>query len=393
MNTKREYILWLPSWYPNRFDLFTGDFIQRHAVATAFYCPVTVIHFAAPGECVSVPASTATVSESEHLKEIIVYNTFKPTGIKIVDKVVYNIRFYKSAQKFIKQYFAEHGLPKIVHVHVPVKAGNIARWIKKEYDIPYLVSEHASYYMQEAETNFYQRHALYKKQVAKVFQKAILVTNVSAAIGNVIKQLFRLKQVAVIHNTVDTAYFNYSDSKADVFTFIHVSTLTAQKNIMGILKSFVRLRETRKDWKLKIVGPASAAILNFMQQNKLETHIELTGEVPYKDVATHLKTAHAMVLFSRHENFPCVVIEALCCGVPVVSSDVAGICEAVNDANGILIPSGDENALRQALLDVMKSYGTYDHVAISKEAIERYSYQTIGRRIFNLYYPTADYGG
>jgi glycosyltransferase involved in cell wall biosynthesis len=45
------------------------------------------------------------------------------------------------------------------------------------------------------------------------------------------------------------------------------------------------------------------------------------------------KKADAFILFSRHENFPCVVIEALCCGLPVVASNVGGIAEAVDETN------------------------------------------------------------
>ena len=36
------YILWLPSWYPNKLDPFDGDFIQRHAVAVSAFVPVHV---------------------------------------------------------------------------------------------------------------------------------------------------------------------------------------------------------------------------------------------------------------------------------------------------------------------------------------------------------------
>ena len=43
------YILWLPSWYPNKLDPFDGDFIQRHAKAAALYNDILVI-YATPDE-------------------------------------------------------------------------------------------------------------------------------------------------------------------------------------------------------------------------------------------------------------------------------------------------------------------------------------------------------
>ena len=38
-----NYALWLVSWYPNRKDIFSGDFIERHAKATALFCKVIVL--------------------------------------------------------------------------------------------------------------------------------------------------------------------------------------------------------------------------------------------------------------------------------------------------------------------------------------------------------------
>jgi glycosyltransferase involved in cell wall biosynthesis len=393
VNDRGNYILWLPSWYPDRFHPFSGDFIQRHARAAALYEPISVIHFAAPGEDITIENSVVDVKESGNLKELIVYTKFQPTGIALVDKLRYNIFFYSNAKRFLIDYFEQHGFPKLVHVHIPVKAGNLARWIRKYYGISYVISEHGSYYMYEAEDSYFKRHLLYKTQVRKVFQNAIQVTNVSAAIGHILQRLFQLKNLVIIHNTVDTRFFNYNSTKHTVFTFIHVSTLTEQKNVIGILKTFEQLLSIRTDWKLLLVGPPNNAILEFVRQRKLQANIDIVGEVPYETVAHHVKKAHVLVMFSRHENFPCAIIEALCCGVPVVASNVAGIPEAVDSSNGLLVPSENESALLQALLQIRNNYETYDQMEISRKAISNYSYETIGRQIFNLYYAASHHAG
>ena len=38
------YVLWLPSWYPNKLSPFDGDFIQRHAKAAALYNDIAIIN-------------------------------------------------------------------------------------------------------------------------------------------------------------------------------------------------------------------------------------------------------------------------------------------------------------------------------------------------------------
>jgi hypothetical protein len=63
-------------------------------------------------------------------------------------------------------------------------------------------------------------------------REATIVTNVSVAVGNTIKELFNLRNVQTINNTVDTGLFNYEDSDNKTFRFIHVSTLTESQRML-----------------------------------------------------------------------------------------------------------------------------------------------------------------
>jgi glycosyltransferase involved in cell wall biosynthesis len=382
---KSNYILWLPSWYPNKFEPYLGDFIQRHAQATSLFGLITLIHFTQPGEDVNQRETHEIITTSNQLKEIVSYLEFKPSGIKVLDKIRYNIKFYSHAKKYLTAYFKEFGLPRLVHVHVPMKAGNLALWIKKKYGIDFIVSEHSSYYLKEAPDNYYNRHFLYRQQVRTIFKNAIKVTNVSKSIGIIIANLFQLKEVVTIHNVVNTDYFSFSESKNDLFTYVHVSTLSDQKNISGILRAFGKLNLIRQDWKLILVGPHSQNLIKQVSDLHIQDRVEFAGEVQYNKVADFLKKSHVKVLFSKHENFPCTIIEALCCGLPVVTTNIAGIKEAVDNSNGILIPPNDENILLSSLIAIRTNYLNYDFERISQSAIVKYSYSVIGKQIFNLY--------
>ena len=381
---QKPYILWLPSWYPNKSEPYSGDFIQRHAKAAALYDPVTVIFFTQFGEKVSQDYHIETTVNG-NLTEIIVYIPFVPLKIRFLDRVRYNFKYYSFAKNFLKNYLKKFGPPHIVHVHVPMKAGNLALWIKQKFKTPFIVSEQASTYLKEAPDNFFNRHWLYRLQVKKIFEAADYVTNVSAAVGEILKNLFNIKRFTVIHNTVDTTIFKYSPGKNNVFTYIHVSSLTDQKNIFGILHVFERLSKIRTDWKLIVVGPYTTEIKQFIERENLKGFIFLTGEVPYKEVAKYMQQAHAMVLFSKHENFPCVVVEALCCGLPVISSDVAGVKEAVNASNGILVKSGDKEQLLEEVIRTRDKYPDYHMLQISSDAVSKYNYRAIGEKFHKLY--------
>ncbi|WP_132054841.1 glycosyltransferase [Pseudocnuella soli] len=204
-------------------------------------------------------------------------------------------------------------------------------------------------------------------------------------IGKKLKHLFQLKEVQTIHNLVETDLFSFEPKINAQYTFIHVSSLTEQKNISGILAAFTQLAIKNKNWKLNLVGPANEALRQKIAESGLQQNVRISGELAYEEVAEQMKAADAFVLFSRHENFPCVVVEALCCGLPVVASDVAGIGEAVNKSNGLLVPEGDSNALCTALEHMLGQHFRYDRRKIADEASEKYSVKTIGSQIFNLY--------
>jgi glycosyltransferase involved in cell wall biosynthesis len=296
------------------------------------------------------------------------------------------LQWNKLLKRTINKYIEEHGKPGIVHVHVPLKAGLIARWIKKRYDVPYVASEHSAHYNMGSHDDFFDRSFIYRKEVAAVFKKATAVTNVSSAMGNVLKGLFNLTNVYTINNTVDTSLFNYEASSNRKFRFIHVSTLTeSQKNLTGILGAIQKLSKGRQDFEFTIVGPASKELKGLIHSEGLENFVTLTGEISYADVSKQMKQASALVLFSRYENLPCVIIEALCCGLPVIATDVGGVNELVNENNGMLVRSEDEDGLLEKMNYMMNDYGNYDKERIAMSAQEKFSYSTIGKQFHKLY--------
>ncbi len=379
-------ILWLCSWYPHPGDPYEGDFIERHAKALSIYVPVAVFYVSQEGIGKNVDNDKTIEQHTNGLTETVIFFRFKKTGIKIIDRIVYNVRYYRAYKRHLQAYIAKEGKPGIVHVHVPMKAGMMGRWIKKKWGVPYIISEHSSHYSGRTDDDFLTKSLFHRYNVKRVFRDAVAVTNVSATIGAKLKELFGIGKVRVIHNTVDTGFFHPPASKVSTFRFIHVSTLAPyQKNIEGMLRSFSRLVKERQDLELVIVGPASPALKENVTQSGLAPFVIFTGEISYPEVARQMQQASALVLFSRYENFPCVVIEALCCGLPVIAADTGGIKEAVNEANGFLIQSENEDQLTNAMSRMMNEYHRFDRYKIANEASGRFSYHTIGKQFYDLY--------
>jgi glycosyltransferase involved in cell wall biosynthesis len=378
-------VLWLASWYPNQTRPYEGDFIQRHARSVTAYSKVTVVYLSQAGESLNIYNPQSIEQEKDNVVEKIIFFEFKKTGVKWFDKVKYNIIYYKTYKKLITEYIKTNGRPDIVHVHVPMKAGMIALWMKRRWRIPYIVSEQSSLYNRFSPGNFHQRSFIYRHNVKRVFNKAEAVTNVSAVVADELKVLFDLFEVKVIHNTVNTFLFNYQKYTPSKFRFIHVSTLTHQKNVEGILNAVKGLSKLRQDFELVIVGPVGPELIEMISTLNLASLVICTGEINYPEVASQMQNASAFVLFSRHENFPCVIVEALCCGLPCIATNVGGVREAVNNDNGIMIKSECEVELTEAMAKMMNEYRRFDRSKIAEEAQKKFSYTTIGKQFYELY--------
>lgn len=379
-------ILWLCSWYPHPGDPFEGDFIQRHAKALSLYAPVTVFYVNQEGSDKEVDEDKIIEQQTNGVSEKIIFFRFKRTGVALMDKLAYNFQYYRAYKKALQKYISKEGKPAMLHIHVPMKAGIMGRWIKREWGIPYIISEHSSHYNGKTDDDFSAKNFFHRYNVRQVFRDAVAVTNVSAVIGDKLKALFGINDVKIIHNTVDTRFFYYSNSGASKFRFIHVSTLANyQKNIDGMLRSFLTLAYQRQDFELVIVGPASVELKEKAIQSGLSSYVSYTGEISYPEVALQMQQASALVLFSRYENFPCVMIEALCCGLPVIAADTGGIQEAVNEMNGILVQSENEEQLTAALDRMMNEYDRFDRKVIADTASRLFSYEVIGKQFYDLY--------
>lgn len=384
-------VLWLASWYPDEYDPKNGDFIQRHAKAVSQLMHIDVMHVVQAGRSFN-SLNKVVRNNDENLHEEIHYFTYKKSNSDWLNKILYNKAYWRYYKNIVNEYIEKKGKPDLIHVHVPFKAGIIALAFARKYNIPFIVSEHSSLYLKEARDNFYTRDFYFRYYTEQTFKKAALVTNVSKAIGEVLKQMFNLKDVRIIPNVVDTKYFYFKPKeKKEIFRWMHVSTMYPLKNVDSIIQTFSNISKHRNDWELILVGPIYNEYVQLVEQLNLQSKIKFVGEINYEGVAQQMQQADALVMFSKHENFPCVIIEALCCGLPVVSSNVGGVSEAVSNSNGILVEANNTNELQNAIISIMNDINNYNSEQIAKEASSKYNYQTVAGQFVSLYKEVLKY--
>ncbi|HWB25481.1 MAG TPA: glycosyltransferase [Chitinophagaceae bacterium] len=379
-------VLWLTSWYPNKLDATNGDFIQRHARAASLFCNVHVIHLEADKNNVLANKTEVSVTVQNNLVEEIVL--YKLSRIPLAGKLFSYHRYLLLFKKHIKAYIKQYGKPAIVHVHVPMKAGILALWVKKKFGIPYIVTEHWAIYNNEAPDAFKNRSFLFKSYTRKILCGAALFTPVSHELGKAVQQLVAPVRYTVIPNVADTVLFNYAGRNAQRwsrFTFLHASTLGYQKNPGAILRAYQRLCALYPGALLIMAGYADALPRYAVELGIPPGNIAFTGFVPYEEVAVLMKKSDAFVMFSHYENLPCVITEALCCGLPVISTNVGGIPEVIDTSNGILVNPGDEDALFKAMTEVYANKERFNNSIISGKATAQFSSHMVGGQINEAY--------
>jgi len=379
-------VLHLASWYPNEKDPYNGDFIQRQLIALSAYLPVTVMYLVKDSNLKKNDFKLSIQNKTHNLEEQLAYYGTVQTGISVIDQYL-SFRRYKSLfKRLVKDYIQKNGKPDLIHVHVVLYAGVVAMELSKQFNIPYMVTEHSSVYQRSATENLWNRFFYFRWMSFRVLRNAEVVTTVSNHLAKQINSLVKLKKSSVITNTVDTRLFYFKPNDfSSPFRFIHVSGMTNAKNIEGLLRAFTQLKERRSDWTCTMVGPASSVLKQFATELGLDTILDWKGEVDYSQVAQLMQGSHAHVLFSRYENQPCVNLEAFCCGLPVIASRVGGIDEVVSETNGIMVEPMDETALALAMEKMMTQYKQFDRKAISENAESKFSYEAIGKMMADNY--------
>ncbi len=381
-----QNILWLASWYPNILTPYDGDFIQRQAQAVSRFQKITVIHIKKDEEGTITKDIKTISSSTNNLAEIIVFYHPAKTRIRFLNRLLSSIKYKKVYKKILEKYTEENGTPSLIHVHVALKAGLQALYLKGKMNIPFIVTEHWSGYYKHAKVNIYNSGFLVRNYTKKILSNAQLLLPVTKNLGEVINETIVKIPFEVVPNVVDTDLFYYKDYQHKKFRFMHASSLNYYKNPEGIIRAVKLLAEEDLDFELLLIGWGTKPLKELADRLSLsDKYILFHDPITYGEVAKEMQEASALVLFSRIESLPCVILEALCCGLPVISSDVGGINKVVNENNGMLVEVENEKELASAMKKMILNYEGYNKADIARKAANTFNYDIVGNQIFEIY--------
>ena len=374
--------LHMPSWYPSRVSPTLGNFIQKHIECALLLGGEAWVIY--PELDSKIPLGKFEVAETIESK------------VKVI-RVYYNVRFKKwgllRAYLMGLRHFKESGIkPTVVHLHVLQKASIFAWTYSMLNSLPLVYSEHWTGFL-PANLQF-KKSSLKGVLLRRVARSARFIMPVTKHLQVAMAQAGITGNFNIIPNVVDTGIFKLKkkaegrDQVRRLPQFIHISHLQEpHKNFKGLLEGFKIIKGKNIEFELHIVtdGDYERAQSLIAQFEFSSTEVKLNSSMLTAEIAAMLAASDCLVMFSRFENFPCVIAEAMATGIPVISTTVGGIAEHVSALNGLLIANENVNELALALEKVAKGFVQFDQEQISSYTQAHFIYQKVGCAINCVY--------
>lgn len=222
-----------------------------------------------------------------------------------------------------------------------------------------------------------------RRLMRRAYRSADRVVGVSRGVSRDLERSLGLpnESVATIYNPVVTPeLLAKADERpnhawlqgGEAPVFVAVGTLGAHKDFACLLRAMAGVRR-RLDARLVILGdgPERGSLMRLVSALQLSDCVSIPGHCANPYAA--LRRAAGFVLSSRYEGLPTVLIEALACGCPVVSTDCpSGPREILADGTyGALVPVGEPGALCEAMLQVASDWtGAVDRKMLVARGME-----------------------
>ncbi len=179
--------------------------------------------------------------------------------------------------------------------------------------------------------------------------------------------------------------------RATDFVIGIVARLVPVKNHEMLLRAFARLTKSQTNLQLIIAGGGELE----NELRRISSQLDIAEQVHFCGISDCIEEVYSdidlLVLSSRNEGTPVVVIEALASGCPVAATDVGGVAEILESGrNGFILPVDPEGFARglEDAVKVCRSQNYSHSDAFRNSWVEKYSVKTLAERLDAIYRKT-----
>jgi glycosyltransferase involved in cell wall biosynthesis len=177
----------------------------------------------------------------------------------------------------------------------------------------------------------------------------------------------------------------------DIPYILSLSTLEPRKNIVHTIRCFLNLIQQEKLSNLTLVLAGTkgwnydSIFAEISDNSSLKDRVILTGFVADEDLASLYSSALAFVYPSFYEGFGLPPLEAMQCGVPVITSNTSSLPEVVGEA-GIMLDPQDSDGLSQSILNLYSQPALRDTMAQqSLSQAQKFSWENCAKQTVAAY--------
>ncbi|MFI2744576.1 glycosyltransferase family 4 protein [Zhouia sp. PK063] len=243
---------------------------------------------------------------------------------------------------------------EIIHIHGAARGSVYRKYILFKI-CKYFFNKKIIFHCHGSEMEkFYTNGSKFVKYICtNFFNNVDLILCLSPSWKEFFIKNFRPKDIVVLENIVEEADLaKKRNTSSSVIEFLFLGAIGKRKGIFDLLEV---LKENKSELEGKItltVGGNGEVekFTSFIAINKLETLVNFKGWISGKEKKDLLLTSHVYILPSYNEGLPISILEAMSYQMPIISTDVGGISEVVeNNYNGCLIEAGDQEAIYKSL--------------------------------------------
>lgn len=378
------HILEIPSFFPPYGGLFCLE--QAKALASLGH-EVRVLSNVQMGLTVGLKDYlTLPLGRYEHRMEGIDVMQSYQRGLPRM--VRFNVRRWVSiVRSMYAGYVAKYGRPDLLHAHCAKWAGYAAMLIGRDERIPYVITEHLPLMLLQQEYGPAPSTAWQIPLLRQAYRQAAIVIPVSeelvADTACYYGSDYRWQYVS---NTIDTDFFHYqprSPRQGRPFRFCCLADYYHRKGYDVLFSALRQLQDGGMDVELHIAGLFTDGSQCRRDINRLALRsVQAYGRLDKQAVRQLLYQCDALVLASRSEVQPLVLLEAMSTGIPTVSTECIPRCLRIGGGCTI-VPIGDAHALASAMQTVAQT--PTDGLSLSRQVTSMASPSVVARHLDTLF--------
>jgi len=251
----------------------------------------------------------------------------------------------------------------IINTHFAVPTGPLGDWLARRLGIPNVLSVHGGDLFDPSKPTSPHRHGFLRASVSDLLKRADGVVAQSRDTAQNVERIYGVHRPVELvplgitrpptRVRANRASFGIPD---DAFVMVTVGRLVARKATAQLVS--VLAASHREDIYLLVVGsgPDSVAIEKAAGQLGVTERVKMLGHVTERQKYAALMMSDVLVSTTQHEGFGLVFLEAMACGLPIVSYDRGGHVDFLSTpTTGNLVRLNDVDAFTKGVLDLYRS--------------------------------------